>query len=587
MFRSTHRTTFRNVPRPIPRLFALAAAFLLAAPAAHAQEAPQNAPAEAPQAAAPVETVFDSVQVHVVNLDVYVTDRSGKPISGLTRDDFELIVDRREVPITNFLAVTGDVDDAVAVSGTGSEEAAPASPAPAAAPAPALAQDLHLVFYIDNFNLRPADRNRALNALQRFVSFEIPEGAQMMLVTYDHGLNVRQPFTTDRRAIVEAATETEGLGALAVGTDADRRLALDEIDAAKDEFQAINAAVSFAEARKVELERPLQALRGLMEPLAGLPGRKVLIYVSNGLPHRVGEDLFFLVDERFPRAGARMRSFQYETVDAQTRLGVAANAAGVTIYALDATGLASFDSLSAAEGGSAKGGSFVVADTVRRANLQIPLERMASDTGGAALTNSNNLDLFFERLAQDASTYYSLGYHAAPGSEGRYLPVEVRVKHRGAQVRTRTGIRVRSARQRLEQGVMSALSLGHQAGAFPAELSFGASTPRDNGLYAVPLSVRIPLADVTLVPGPQEWVGRLRLAVQARDSQGELSPLNSGEPLELRIPAGEVELARRQHITWSVELLMQRGRHELAVGLADLLSDQFEIGLGTVDVPSS
>jgi hypothetical protein len=82
-------------------------------------------------------------------------------------------------------------------------------------------------------------------------------------------------------------------------------------------------------------------------------------------------------------------------------------------------------------------------------------------------------------------------------------------------------------------------------------------------------------------------VGRLRLAVQARDARGELSPLNSGEPLELRIPAAEVEAARRQHVTWSVELLMQRGRHELAVGLADLLSDQFEISLGTVSVPSS
>jgi hypothetical protein len=212
---------------------------------------------------------------------------------------------------------------------------------------------------------------------------------------------------------------------------------------------------------------------------------------------------------------------------------------------------------------------------------------MSDDTGGVALINSNNFGLFFERLAQDAATYYSLGYHAAPGSEGRYLPVEVRVKRRGAQVRTRSGIRVRSSQQRLEQGVMSALALGHQNDDFPAELSFGASTPRDNGLYAVPLSVRIPLADVTLVPGPTEWVGRLRLAVQARDARGELSPLNSGEPLELRIPAAEVEAARRQHVTWSVELLMQRGRHELAVGLADLLSDQFEISLGTVSVPSS
>lgn len=574
--------------RSLPHhLLAWGCAVALFAPAALGQQ-PAETPPTAAEAATdrPVETIFDSTTVHVVNLEVFVTDRAGKPITGLTEDDFELIVDKRAVPITNFTAVSGEVEDSIDVSGpSGAAETPAAAPQPPAMP-PA-GQELHLVFYIDNFNLRPADRNLALRSLQRFVSFAVPEGARMMLVTYDHGLNVRQPFTTDGRVLVDAATEIEGLGALAVSNDADRRLALDEIDEAEDEFQAVSAAVSYAEARQAELSRPLRALRELMEPLGGLPGRKVLIYVSNGIPHRIGEDLFFYVEERFSKSGARMRSLLYETTAEQVRLSTAANAAGVTIYALDATGLGSAETLSAAEGGSRHGGSFSVADTVRRANLQIPLERMSDDTGGTALTNSNNLDLFFERVAQDSSSYYSLGYHAAPGTEGRYLPVEVRVKQRGAQVRTRAGVRVRSAQQRLEQGVMSALTMGHDDRGFPAQISFGASAPRGDGLHAVPLSVRIPLADVTLVPGPEQWVGRLRLAVQARDGKGDLSPLNSGEPLELRIPAGEVEQARRQHVTWTVELLMQPGRHHLAVGLADLLTDQFDIGLGTVTVPSS
>jgi VWFA-related protein len=565
--------------RPIPSLLAsLATAVLLAAPVG-AQEPP-------PAGEAPLDTFLDTVRVHVVNLEVFVTDRAGKAIGGLAEEDFELIVDGRAVPITNFEAVSVAPGGAVPPprAGVAGTEPPTAGARPPAAPPH---QDLHLVFYIDNFNLRPVDRNLALRALQRFVTLNVPAGARMMLVTYDHGLNVRQPFTTDGRAIVDAADEAAKLAGQAIGNDADRRQAIDEIEDANDELYAVQAAVSYAEARKVELQRPLRALRDLMEPLGGLPGRKAVIYVSNGLPHRIGEDLFFLVEERFPRSQARMRSFLYETVDEQVRLTTAANSSGVTLYSLDATGLGSFESLSAAEGGSVEGGSFVVADTVRRANLQIPLKRMADDTGGTALTNSNNLDLFFDRLAQDVQTYYSLGYHAAPGSEGRYLPVEVRVKRKGAQVRTRRGFRVRSAEQRLEHGVMAALTLGRADDDFPARIVFGASVPKENGLYGVPLSIEIPLDRVTLVPGEREWVGRLRLAVQARDGRGDLSALNSGQSIDLRIPAADIENARRQHVTWSVELLMERGRHHLAVGLADLFSDQFEIGIGTVEVPTS
>jgi hypothetical protein len=57
---------------------------------------------------APAETMFfESLDVNVVNVEVYVTDRRGEPVSGLGRDDFELYEDGHRVPITNFYAVAG------------------------------------------------------------------------------------------------------------------------------------------------------------------------------------------------------------------------------------------------------------------------------------------------------------------------------------------------------------------------------------------------------------------------------------------------------------------------------------------------
>src|SRR5262245_39562309 len=154
---------------------------------------------------------FESVNVNVVNVDVYVTDKSGKRIQGLTKDDFEIWENGKKVPVTNFYAVEGGKarmigDEPVPAVA----QPAPGAPPGTAKPAP-LPEDqrLRLVVYIDNFNLHPFNRNRVMRELRAFLGHKLNRDDQVMLVTYDRELHVRRTFTSDPGLVNDALVELE------------------------------------------------------------------------------------------------------------------------------------------------------------------------------------------------------------------------------------------------------------------------------------------------------------------------------------------------------------------------------------------
>ncbi|HUP42040.1 MAG TPA: hypothetical protein VM599_02400, partial [Thermoanaerobaculia bacterium] len=57
---------------------------------------------------APEELFAETLDVEVVNVEVRVIDRKGRPITGLAREDFELFEDGRRVEIAHFYEVRGD-----------------------------------------------------------------------------------------------------------------------------------------------------------------------------------------------------------------------------------------------------------------------------------------------------------------------------------------------------------------------------------------------------------------------------------------------------------------------------------------------
>ena len=475
-----------------------------------------NAQAKKPAAAKAEDpgAFVDTVNVGVVNIDVYVTDKKGNPVTGLTKDDFQLFENGSKVEISNFYAV--NAGKAVAQPFDLAEAAPAAPPVPgAAAPAPPADPDpvrtpeeqrLRLIVYIDNYNLRPFNRNRVMRELRAFIGTKLGKADQLMLVTYDRELHIRRTFTSDPSLIASAMLELEKISAQGVHADSDRRDVLRQIEDSRSVGEAEAAAHTYAQSTYNDLSFSIDSIKKMIDALAGMPGRKAVVYVSDGLQMIAGQDVFYAVQNKYGEQSSSMTStLEYNVARRLDELTAQANANRITFYTIDAAGLRSYDSNSAENQAAASApGLSQLIDSVRISNLQSTLQTLAEKTGGVAILNTNTITPRLERVARDFNTYYSLGYTPPHFGDGRYYKLDVKVKNRkDLQVRHREGYRDKSTEARMSDGTLAALNFPFEENPLGVTLEFGQPRQREDGFYLVPVLVRIPLGKLVLVPHEQ------------------------------------------------------------------------------------
>ncbi len=540
-----------------------------AAPATPPPAASADPAAEAPSAPPPGSgQFFESIDVSVVNVDVYVTDKKGNRVKGLTRNDFEILEDKKPMAITNFYAV----DEGKPVP-TGEEPAAPA-PAPGVAPpVPGLPpetpedQRLHLVVYIDNFNIHPFSRNKVFTAMREFLRSDLTPGDEVMLMTYEREPHVRRPFTADPQIIASALFELEKLNAFATQADSERRDLLNELDDTKDANIALTRVRSYADAQFNDLQFSIDSLKNTVSSLAGLPGRKAVLYVSDGLPMVAAQDIFQAVQEKFSAgsSNAMIESLSYDASRRFQELVAQANANRISFYTIDAQGLRAGSSTSA-ENRTADTSNLV--DSVYDNNLQAPLQFMAESTGGKAIYNTNDATKGLRTIAGDFKSYYSLGYSPVHSGDGRYHKIDVRTKRKDLQVRHREGYRDKTTEAKMSDGVISALFYDAESNSMGVTVQRGLEIERDDGLFTVPIEVRIPIGNLVLVPAEGARQARIRVFFAAMDAKGDMSEVQNAD-VPITIPEAEVARAVKQVYVYGISLMMRRGPQKLAVGVRD------------------
>ncbi len=400
----------------------------IAAPGAGAQQAP----------------TFPS-QLDLVTVDVIVTDKDGRPVEGLTADDFVLKEEGRIQSISSF--------DAVAVhESTPTQAPWMARIATNQGPPPRPERSFSVIF--DDAHLTPSHVGAAKKAVRDFLEQVLRDGDQVTLSATSGGGWWSAQMPEGRSDIETFLARFEGKrtynpsapNALSdfeamrlqnsrdpnILTEVSRRFFENGViadpppvnarDNSRRDLQIspgqlmINtmAAQIYAE-RTSKTQATLRTLKRVVEALGATRGRKSVILVSEG----------FIWDPSLPE----MREVER-----------AARQANAVLYFVDARGLSGGPAIHDAEVAQATDGRDMAVMQAAASQESDGSRSLADDTGGFSVQNTNDLTKGFKRIAADSRNHYLLGFSSSnPKRDGKFRKLSVEVRRPGVDVRARKG----------------------------------------------------------------------------------------------------------------------------------------------------
>lgn len=514
------------------------------------------------------------IDVTVVTVNVFVTDKQGRAVTDLKADDFVVTMDGIERPISNFGLYTRELYRTFFPA-----EGTPAGlPTPTPAPGSEnLSRDsfrpVYVVLYFDNENSRALDRNRLLSQMRTFVRENLHPPVQMMVIAYNKSIEVLQPFTDDPREIYDALREIRTMTGGRTELDNQRKDILRQFHETQQHRQGDpnmmsrnhGLMVGFAEEEMNSLQFTLGALRDTVTMLSGLPGKKIILYASNGLPMIAGLDLFYAFSNAFHQSSAITESARYNMGRSFSSLVSNANAQDISFYTFGVGGLEN-PTLAGSELGTQQD---TMSASIGQQNYLDSLRFMADNTGGAATVNTNDFSLGLERMAQDFFTYYSIGFNLQQSGTDKVHRIKIELPdHPEYRLRYRKRFVEKSLESRIQDKVVTGLMFPLDDNPMEIMISTGDKGPAGEARWIVPFELSFPLRKVALVPVGDEYVGSVTLFLAARNARGDRSDVVR-QTHEIRIKAADYENAQRRRYTITANLLMDEGSHNIAVGLLD------------------
>lgn len=395
----------------------------------------------APRGIAGIE---EQVDVGIMEVWVKVTDKQGKAVTDLNKEEFQLYIDDRRVDLRCFdKSFAAETAESSRQSGR------------------------KYVFFFDMFNTLPGDMDFLKNSIRRFIldSFGPNDQGMVFALLPTAHLGVVQQMTSNRNALVSVIRKMKGnisLATLLERNEKELLYLLYPADTTSDDnpasprgvgqrpndtlHTAQSLARNFAAQEESRSRFTLNAFTSIGKHLTdrSVSGNVAIIYVSGGFPIRPGEHYFDLVqrnmDERFTAGAPDLAMVDRPRFDFLQDLRKTIgqlNRMNVTIYSLDAKGLlmnargADRNDIQAAHGMNLLSRDY---------QLQDSLVHLAQETGGLAFINGQQYDKGLAEIVRDMNEQYLIcGTLRSSESKNKYHPIKVKVSRPGVHVRHRKG----------------------------------------------------------------------------------------------------------------------------------------------------
>ena len=169
-------------------------------------------------------------------------------------------------------------------------------------------------------------------------------------------------------------------------------------------------------------------------------------------------------------------------------------------------------------------------------------------------------------VASDTLSYYWMGFTPKRTGDGEIRSIQLETDGPGFKVRTRSGYRDLSREEAVTMQVESALLFGKPAHSDELEVVIGKSTPQKRKKMLVPVTIRLPVSAVALLPnGEDEYTAELEVRIAAIDERGDRSEVVTLPWLVTRrgLPNGD------ETIEYTTELQLRRRPQDLVVAVYD------------------
>ncbi|MBK9239387.1 MAG: VWA domain-containing protein [Acidobacteria bacterium] len=373
----------------------------------------------------------------LVEVVAFVSDKNGRPINGLTREDFALEEDGVRQDITHFSFVELPRNTV--------------SAAQASAPAPPVGTDVagnqtgsgrSYVIVLDAQHVHPLRTGSVKQQAKKFINTYVEAGDAVAVVTVGGPGN--QSFTSDKARLIRAVDMFVG--------GKSRSATLNKIETvmrAADDGppRDYEAATKAADARTL-----FDSIRTISNSFGVVPGRRrSIILFSEGIEL----DMTDMIGTTAANGGAQQSassqasSYAADLLLSQRAMYDSARKSNVSLYTVNprGTSIGEDDMMRAAGPPASPGRSGNTATPPPTRDIQQEVQRsqgvlrnFADQTGGFAVVNSTDFDRGFNRIADANSTYYVLGYSPKNAAVNeRYRKISVQVGRPGVSVSARPG----------------------------------------------------------------------------------------------------------------------------------------------------